>query len=71
MKKVLVACPIFEGMRYCFNEFIESVKKIDYPSFDILVVDNSRKKDFYEKLKEVGGIKALFDVPLRRKILIG
>lgn len=59
--KVLVAAPVFYGMDYCFKDFIEHLKKIDYPSFDILIVDNSRTKDYYESIKNIEGIIVIYD----------
>lgn len=61
MKKILVACPIYSGMNYCFKEFIDAVKKIDYENYDILLMDNSRENDFFDKISEEKGIKILKD----------
>lgn len=59
--KILVATPIFDGMEYCFDKFIASIKKIDFPKFDILIVDNSKNKIFFEKISKQTGFKTIYD----------
>ena len=61
MKKILVATPTYEGMEYCFQEFLEHLKNIDYESFDILIMDNSRTKKFFRKIRKIPGIKVIYD----------
>lgn len=51
--KILVGTPIYEGMAYCFKEFIEEISKIDYPNYDVLLVDNSRTQTFFNELKNL------------------
>jgi cellulose synthase/poly-beta-1,6-N-acetylglucosamine synthase-like glycosyltransferase len=70
--KVLVAAPIYENMEYCFKEFIEAISKIDYTNYNILLVDNSKTQDFYNKLKNLektGRIKVLYDKTKEEKNL--
>ena len=62
--KVLIGIPTYNGKDYCLDEFIESIKKIDYPNKEIIFMDNSddlmhaeiiRKKGFntvYLKAKD-------------------
>lgn len=52
--KILVGCPTHERYAYCFDQYLESVKSIDYPNFDILLVDNSKSDDFFNKVKSKG-----------------
>lgn len=52
--KVLVATTIYEGKDYIFKEFYENIKKLEYDNYDILIVDNSRTKKYYSKLKRMG-----------------
>jgi GT2 family glycosyltransferase len=59
--KILVASPTYDGMEYCFNEFIDCLKKIDRPDFKILIVDNSRSKGFFRKANKIRGIKVIYD----------
>lgn len=49
--KVLVAMPTYDGKEYCFQEWIDNVKNFTYPNYDILVVDNSKTEDYYNKYK--------------------
>ncbi len=50
--KVLVTCPTFDGKAYCFDEWVEMAKSLTYDNYDILVVDNSKTEDFYNKYKD-------------------
>ncbi len=50
-QKVLVACPTFDGKEYCTQEWIDRIKSLSYPNYDILLVDNSKTADFYNKYK--------------------
>ena len=50
--KVLVGCPTSFHKEYCLNEYLEGLKNLTYPNFDILLVDNSDNDDYFEKLKE-------------------
>lgn len=52
--KVLVATTIYEGKDYVFDLFYNNLKKLDYDNYDILIVDNSRTKKYYSKLKRKG-----------------
>ena len=61
MAKVLVAAPVYEGMAYCLNEFIESLGSLDYPDFKILLIDNSRTKKFFRQIKQLLGVKVIHD----------
>lgn len=59
--KVLVASPIFDGMKYCLNEFINSIKVLDYNNYDFLLVDNSKKEKLFNELKKLNGVKLIRD----------
>ena len=61
MEKILVATPISSHAKYCFKKFIENTRLIDYPNYDILIVDNSRENDFFEELKNEKEIIVLKD----------
>lgn len=61
MLKILIASPIYEGMEYCLSKFINKLKEIDYPNFDIVFFDNSRTKEFYQKIKNIPGINVIYD----------
>ena len=61
MLKILIASPIYEGMEYCLYKFIDKLKEINYPNFDIVFFDNSRTREFYNKIKDTPGIKVIYD----------
>lgn len=50
--KVLVACPTFDGKEYCFQKWVDMVKSLTYPNYEILAVDNSKTEDFYNKYRD-------------------
>lgn len=50
--KVLVTCPVYDGKEYCFQKWIDMAKSLTYDNYDILVVDNSKTEDFYNKYKD-------------------
>ena len=50
--KVLIGVPVSDMHAYAIEEFVEALKKVDYPNFDTLFVENSPKEDFYKFLKE-------------------
>jgi hypothetical protein len=47
--KVLVACPNHFTKEYSFQRWINTVKALTYPNYDILVVDNSPTDDFMNR----------------------
>lgn len=53
-KKVLVGAPVYDGMEYCLNQFIESIKNFSYKNYEILLVDNSDGDELFNKLKSQG-----------------
>ena len=53
MKKILVGSPVNEMYDYCINEYTEAIKNLKYKNYDILLVDNSKKEEFYKKLKSM------------------
>jgi len=61
MRKILIATPTYNGVEYCFQEFLVHLKNIDYEDFDILIMDNSRTKKFFRKIKKIQGIKVIHD----------
>ena len=70
MKKILVASPVYNGMEYCFDDFVKRLKNLDYSNYDILIVDNSRNKTFYNKIKDIPDIKVLYDNTTEEKNLL-
>ena len=51
--KILVGAPVTDLMEYCFDRFIESMKNLSYPNYDIFLVDNSKDAKFFEKIKSM------------------
>lgn len=49
--KILIAAPQHESKKYCFDDWFKNVMKINYPRFDILLVDNSDTDTFYNYMK--------------------
>jgi len=47
--KVLVACPNHIVKEYSFQRWIDNVKNLTFPNYDILVVDNSPNGELIEK----------------------
>ncbi len=50
--KVLIATPTFEGKEYCFEEYLNSIQKLDWPNKEYLIIDNSDTLDFYNRWKD-------------------
>lgn len=46
--KVLVVCPVYDGKMYVFPRWIEMVKSLTYPNYDVLVIDNSETDSLYD-----------------------
>jgi len=52
--KVLVGCPTSDHKAYCLDKYIKAVNELSYPNYDILLIDNSEKDDYYKKIKGFG-----------------
>src|SRR3989344_7418790 len=50
--KILVGGPVSDHHDYCYLQFLETVKRLSYPNFDIFFVDNSKDEKFYNKIKK-------------------
>jgi hypothetical protein len=50
--KILVACPNHEIKEYAFQRWIDNVKGLTYPNYDIFVSDNSPNDDFMNRWKD-------------------
>lgn len=59
--KILVAAPTFDKMKYCETQFLNAIKNIDYPNYDILIIDNTKDKDYFNELNKITGLKVLHD----------
>jgi len=52
--KVLIGTVTYEGKDYCFDKFLENLKKISYENYDFIIIDNSKTDEYYKKLKSLG-----------------
>lgn len=59
MPKVLIGSPISDYHSYCTLQYLQGLKKLTYKDIDILLVDNSEKEDFYNKLKKLTNVKII------------
>ncbi len=51
--KVLIACPTSVRHSHVFDSWLDNLSKLNYPNFDILLVDTSPdNEDYFNKLKE-------------------
>ena len=51
MTRVLVGCPTYEGYKYCLKDYINGVKSLTYPDYDVLIADNSKGNDYAHEIK--------------------
>jgi hypothetical protein len=49
MVKLLIGCPTSEHKSYCLDRYAESLKS--FSDCDVLLVDNSKGKDYFNKIK--------------------
>jgi len=60
--KVLVATATFGGMKYCEDKFFGSIMNLSYPSYDVLIVDNSKGEEYSDELRrKFEGVKVIHD----------
>ena len=52
--KVLVGCPTADMYEYCLDRYIDAVKNLSYPNYDIMLVDNSKSDHYFNLLKQKG-----------------
>jgi GT2 family glycosyltransferase len=50
--KILVGIPVYDGMAYCINDVLDNLRNLEYDNYDLLVIDNSKTNDFFERLKK-------------------
>lgn len=60
--KVLVGTVTYEGHEYVLDRFIASLKKLDYPNYDIVVVYSGKSDKYFDKLRVIDGIKEVVRV---------
>lgn len=47
--KILVSCPTYDGKEYSIERWVAAVNALDWPSKEILLVDNSETPGFFER----------------------
>ena len=47
----MVGGPVSKNHEYAMEQFLEGIKNLDYPNYDIFLIDNSDTEDFYNKYK--------------------
>lgn len=52
--KVLVASPTYDGKDYIFAQHFDAIKKLNYPNFDYVYIDNSKGSSYTRLLRERG-----------------
>lgn len=50
--KILVGAPVFDGIP--IDEWLDLIRNLSYPNYDIFLVDNSLNEDFSKYIKEKG-----------------
>lgn len=68
--KILIGCPTSDHKRYCIQQYLESVKNIDYDNYDFVLVDNSQANDYFRELQSYGVkvVKSPYVEPARVRI---
>ncbi|RLD60933.1 MAG: hypothetical protein DRJ01_08870 [Bacteroidetes bacterium] len=51
LPKVLLACPTSNIKLYCQKDWFDWISKLDYPNYDILIVENSKTPENSELIK--------------------
>jgi len=70
--RVLVGCPTSDYKAYCLDQYIEAVKSLTYPNYDILMVDNSETDEYYKRIKKLGipAARSGFEKKARDRIVL-
>src|SRR3989344_993726 len=51
--KVLVGCPTSDYHEYALQQYADSIKKLTYKNHDVLLVDNSKDNNYFNKIKSL------------------
>ena len=52
--KVLLAAPQHDSKKYCWEEWLNRVKSLTYPNYEIFIAENSKTDDFYNEIIKEG-----------------
>ena len=55
--RVLLACPINIVKNYCLPDWLDLIKNLSYPNYDIYLVDNSRNPEYHKNLRYTHYVK--------------
>jgi len=53
LPKILVGCPTADAKSYCLDRYVEGLKSLTYPNFDILLIDNSATSNYFDRIKSL------------------
>lgn len=54
VSKILVGSPTCEFYDYILDSWAHNVKKLTYPNYEIMLVDNSKEESFYHRIQKLG-----------------
>lgn len=71
--KVLVGCPTSDYKAYCLDQYVKAINELSYPNYDVLLIDNSEKDNYYKKIKGFGinVVRTKFTKKARDRIIEG
>lgn len=76
--KILVGAPVCGHYEFCIDRYLDALKNLDYPNYEVLLVDNTENDGFFEKLKgfvkdtKINVIRAGNEEPsIKMKMVIG
>jgi len=68
--RILIGCTTADVKDYCLDKYIKAVKPLTYPNADILIVDNSKDNNYFEKIKKhLPVIKAPYEEDVKDRII--
>lgn len=65
--RVLLGCPINIVKDYCLPSWLEMIKTLSYPNYDIYLIDNSRNPNYHKKLKYAHNVKIDYHEPAKKE----
>jgi hypothetical protein len=54
LPKILIGAPICDQYKYCWEEYAQAVRKIDYPFYSVVFVDYSETDEWFKNLRAKG-----------------
>ena len=69
--RVLVGAPVCDLYEYCFDEFLDNIKNLTYRNYEILLVDNSKDVNFFNKIKllDVNVVRLPYIEKMRERVV--